>query len=367
MRLGHFEALRPVCPVCCGAGDAGHPLTVASVYQEAQGHLVEAILHCSNPGCRREYPVIDGIPLLLANLRQFVADNALRLLGRRDLSAEMESLIGDCYGPGSDYDTVRQQVSAYTWEHYGDLDPAGAGEAARAGQGSMLAALREGLEAAGAVPPGPVIEMGCGPGRASMELATRTGELVLGVDLHLPMLWVAAQVLRTGSVCYPRRRVGLVYDRRTFDVSLPGSANVDFWACDATALPFAPGTFALAAGLNVLDAIHAPLELLRSLGRVLMEGGRAVLTTPYDWSPAATPLEGWLGGHSQRAAGEGSSEVVLRSLLAGGSAGPAVPELRLSAERDDIPWRVRLHDRATMEYRLHLVVATRTGAASPPA
>ena len=361
MRISHFEALRPVCPVCRGASD-GHPLTIARIDRESGGHVLEAILHCTNPECQREYPVIDGVPLLLANLRQFVADNALRLLTRRDLGAAMESLIGDCCGPGSDYDTVRQQVSAYTWEHYGEFDPAEDSDAAVAAAGSMLAALRAGLELAGDVPEGPVLEVGCGPGRGTLELAARTDQLVLGVDLHLPMLRVAADVLRTGSVRYARRRVGLVYDRREFMASLPERPNADFWSCDATALPFAGGTFALVVGLNLLDAIHSPRDLLLSIARVLREGGKTVLSAPYDWSAGATPLEGWLGGHSQRSPAEGSSEAVLRSLLTTGGAAGGIDGLTLTGERDGLPWRVRLHDRATMDYLLHLVSAIRAAS-----
>lgn len=362
MRLHHFEALRPVCPICRTSPDAGSPLRVAHVERESLGHIIEAILHCSDPRCQREYPVIDGVPLIIGNLRQFIADNSLRLLMRRDLSPLIESVVGDCCGPGSDFDTVRQQVSAYAWEHYGEFDPQELG--ADPAPGTMLAALAGGLTLAEPIAGGPVLEVGCGPGRSSFELAQRTGEMVLGIDLHFPMLRLAAGVLRDGTLRYARRRVGLVYDRRQFSVPVPHSNLVDFWACDATALPFRPGTFSLAVGLNVLDCIHAPRELLVSIARVLRDRGKAVLTSPYDWSPAATPLEGWIGGHSQRSPAAGSSEAAVRALLAHDASPASVPGLRLSAERENLPWNVRLHDRSTMTYRLHLLVAERTAA--PP-
>lgn len=366
MRLGHFEALRPVCPVCRATSGAGHPLSVAQIDGEADGHVLEAILHCSNPLCQREYPVIDGIPLLLANLRQFVAENALRLLARRDLGPAMQSLIGDCCGPGSEYDTVRQQVSVYAWEHYGEFDPAEQDALADGDRpGTMLGALRAGLDLTGGIPEGPVLEVGCGPGRGTFELAGRTEDLVLGVDLHFPMLHLAAEALRTGIVRYDRRRVGVVYDRREFAVALPGAANADFWACDATALPFAPGTFAMTVGLNVLDSIYAPREFLQTVAAVLRPGGMAVLSTPYDWSSGATPLEGWLGGHSQRSPTAGASDAVLRALLTPGASPSGIAGLALSGERDGLTWKVRLHDRATMSYRLHLVAATRPEPGPP--
>ena len=79
-------------------------------------------------------------------------------------------------------------------------------------------------------------------------------------------------------------------------------------------------------------------------------GGQLILATPWDWSPAATAVEGWLGGHSQRGGNRGAAEPVLRRLLS--SAG-----LDIIAERQRQPWRVRLHDRAVVEYETHLVVA----------
>ena len=51
---------------------------------------------------------------------------------------------------------------------------------------------------------------------------------------------------------------------------------------------------------------------------VYITGGDAIITTPYDWSDAATPLEQWLGGHSQRGGVQGDSAAMLRSLLTPG-------------------------------------------------
>lgn len=357
MRLRHFESLRPVCPVCRTPGESGHPLSIAHVALESRGHIVEAILHCSNADCQREYPVIDGIPLLIPHLRTFIADNPLWALGRQDLSPLIESVVGDCLGPGSGFDLVRQQVSAYTWEHYGDLDPQESTAEPR--PGTMLVALEVGLGLAEPVPEGPRLDVGCGVGRGSFALAERSDELVLGVDLHFPMLRIASAVLREEAVRYARRRVGIVYDRREFQAEFDRSENVDFWCCDAASLPFAPRTFSLAVALNVLDSTYSPRQFLESVGGGLVDGGKVVLTCPYDWTTAATPLESWLGGHSQRSPSAGASEAVIRSLLTPGASPSSVPGLRLVAERDDLPWQLRLHDRSTMSYRLHLMVAER--------
>lgn len=321
------------------------------ILREEGEHILEGALRCPDPACQREYPILDGIPLLLGNLRAYVAGAIDQIHAREDLAAETETLLGDCCGPGSPFDVTRQHLSTYAWDHYGDLDP----EEVPGDSGSVVRVLEKGLDLAGEIPEGPLLDLGCAVGRTSFELAARTGRLVLGVDLSYAMLRLAARVLREGRVRYPRRRVGLVYDRRDFPASFPAEENVDFWACDALALPFPTGTFAAVVGLNVLDCVQSPHDLLASLPRLLVDGGKTILSTPYDWSPNATPIEAWLGGHSQRGENAGASEPVLRGLLTPGAHPAAIEGLKILAEEPSLPWRVRLHDRAVMEYRAQVV------------
>jgi SAM-dependent methyltransferase/uncharacterized protein YbaR (Trm112 family) len=362
VRPGHFDALTPFCPVCRPPDGPGAPLRTAHVVKEENGHIVEGVLHCTNQSCLREFPILDGIPILVTNIRQYLADNILTVYGRRDLSPFAESILGDCCGPGSIYEQTRQQLSSYSWDHYGDLDPAEGEEEPH--PGSML----RNLDAAGSLIQAPdldgqiapqtsVIDAGCSVGRSSFALAEKGAGLVLGVDLNFAMLRLASEVLRHGRVRYSRRRLGLVYEQREFPARFENMERVDFWACDAAALPLPPGKFSLAVSLNVLDCVYAPRELLVSLARVLQERGKVVLACPYDWSAAATPLEAWLGGHSQRSPTAGSSEAVLRSLLTPGAHPSSLGTLKLMAEREGLPWHVRLHDRSTMTYRLHMVAA----------
>ncbi len=44
------------------------PLEITYVLAEEAGELREGILGCPEPACQREYPVVDGLPLLFADL-----------------------------------------------------------------------------------------------------------------------------------------------------------------------------------------------------------------------------------------------------------------------------------------------------------
>ena len=355
MRRELFERIGPVCPTCRD-GERAHPLRIAWVIREEDGHIVEGLIQCPNPHCYREYPILDGVPMLLAGIRAYMDHSALGVLTRTDLSPQIESLLGDCVGPNSGYDVLRQHLSQYARDHYGDLDPEST-DAERAEAGSVLKLLNEGLPHVGERPEGPVLDLGCSVGRTSFALAEATGEWVLGADLNFSMLRMASEVLRTGRVRYPRRRVGVVYDRRDYEVDLPGRDKVDFWQVDAMALPFPSQPFSMMTSLNVLDCLPSPVGHLQGLHELVMSGGAVLLSTPFDWSPGASRIEAWIGGHGQRNAEAGSSEVWLRRMLEGG--GPFAGLGWSIVSESDVSWTVRLHARNRVEYQSHLLVLKR--------
>lgn len=327
---------------------------LARVLVEDGPHIVEGMLHCSNSNCQREYPILDGVPILIKEIRRVIEDQQAAILHRQDLSPELYSLVGDALGPGSALDVQRQHDSAYNTGHWSDLDPADGEPSA------VLPLVRAGLALSGGpAGGGPALELGCAVGRGTFALAEATDGLVLGLDLHFGLLRRAATTLRTGRVRYLRRRVGMVYDQREFPVELPGAERVDFWMADALSLPLPGEQFGYVQALNLLDCLHAPWMLLGSMAGCLRPGGRATLCTPYDWATSATPVEGWLGGHSQRGPEGGSSELALRALLDPESPRYVGGGLRIIGEQE-ADWRVRTHARAEMRYRVDLLALQRS-------
>ncbi|MEZ4649294.1 MAG: methyltransferase domain-containing protein [Candidatus Eisenbacteria bacterium] len=356
MRLGHFDTLRPVCPSCLVHEAGAHDLEIGWVAREDGDGVQEGALHCTNPDCRSEYPILDGLPILVPDPRAFIADHAFSLLLRDDLDPRIESVIGECSGPGSAYDATRIHLSSYSWDHYGDLAP-DAGAQTGPGPGSIVQILRKLVELGRTPVPSPVLEVGCSVGRTVLELAETGQDMVLGVDLNVSMLRVAQRALRSGRAVFPKRRAGLLYERQ--DIALPFESReaADFWVADGTMLPFRNDVFGSAVALNVIDSVSSPLDLLRTLERITGPGGSLYLTTPYDWSAAVTPLEAWLGGHSPRAPGAGDGAWVLRALLTPGAHPASLSSTEIVGELPDLPWTLRMHDRSRSEYSLHGVVA----------
>ncbi len=345
MKRRHFAHFAPHCPVCASDG----PLVLAVNEAEQDGDILAGILRCPASACQYEFPIIDGIPVIVPDLAALMAQRGVDALLRQDLSEAVESLLGDALGPDGWFDVLRQGVSTYGWDAFGDLAP----DFAPDDQGPNPGAARRCLDrllALGAVPAEGtnVLDLGCAAGRTSFALAGHLPQaLVLGVDTNLGLLRIARQAA-AGRVSYPLRRIGLVYDRQDFAVSLAGADRVDFWAMDALALPMRPASTDVIACLNLLDCVAEPQHLIATMARLLRSEGRLLLATPLDWSTRATRTERWIGGHSQRAEHRGAAEGFLGHLLA--QAG-----LTVCGEAVAWPWQTRLHARSAVQYRAYLL------------
>ena len=343
MQLSHFELLKPICPVCLLSGRPEARLRILHVERGDANRIVEGALSCA--ACQFEYPIFDGIPLIMANVRDVVRDQLPALLQRDDLTPYAASLLADCAGPDSTYERDRYRIGAYAHAHWADA-PHGAGELSHA---------------AFALAPAPTsssiwLDIGCSLGRSTVELVRAGAGLVAALDLNLGMLRAFANLLATGTVRYDLRRVGVVYDRREITIELPANIQerIAIWACDATALPFAEGTAQGALSLNLIDCMAYPINHLSEVARVLTSGGHAVLASPFDWSSVATPFESWIGGHSQRGPLGGSSQAELERIL--GPQDPGKLSLRCVGT-GEAAWAIHVHERATMQYRTFLAAA----------
>jgi SAM-dependent methyltransferase/uncharacterized protein YbaR (Trm112 family) len=341
----HLERVRPTCPTCRAAGRPPSQLVLGTVACVDNDDIREGVLVCSEPLCQREHPIIDGIPIVVADLQSWATHQLDAVLRRADLTPFTESLLGDAAGPSSGLERERATLSAYGRAHWGDFDS----EHTPPAEASLASLLQTALELQ-PEPTGMWLDAGCAVGRATRDLALRGCDLVIGVDLSFGMLRAAERIRRESRAVFDLRGVGLVYDRREFRIPDVPAERMCFWCCDVANLPFADSLFSGALSLNVLDCVASPVGHLLELGRTLAPGGAVLLTTPYDWSPNATPIDQWLGGHSQRGPSQGSSSSELRRVLAALDIG-----LRIQSEKDRVPWRVYVNERASMDYAVHLL------------
>jgi SAM-dependent methyltransferase/uncharacterized protein YbaR (Trm112 family) len=353
MNLDHLQQLRPVCPTCRAAGREPAPLVLGHVALAEGAEVLEGVLLCSELHCQREHPIIDGIPVVVADIASWASHQIGGVMRREDLSAFAESLLGDAAGPASEFHRDRSNLGIYGWSHWGDLAP----PEGRQYGGAYARLLAQALDLACAPPAGVWLDLGCSVGRGTLELARHGVALAVGVDLNFAMLRVAERVRRHGRACFPLRRGGVVFER--FDAAVPDlaatrGAHTSHWCCDVSALPFADAQFDGTLLLNLLDCVPDPLALLFETGRVVAPGGQTLFSSPYDWSPNATPMAQWLGGHSQRSASGGSSVAELRRILSADCAAGVDTGLVIDAERDAVPWHVQTGERSTMAYSVHL-------------
>lgn len=344
------------CPFCATGG-----ISIARLFESRYNRPLHALLQCANAACSAELPLIDGLPVLMPDPRRFIAENAANLLRRSDCPAELETLIGECAGPGLWPDAITSQLSSYCWGHYGDLDPDQAAFPGPAHQGlpHLIRTLLSDAASLGQLPDGPVLDLGCAVGGGTLTLASTLERRTIGIDINIPMLRLAHNAIASGTLTYPLRRNGLLYTQRTCPLPAAALHLASFMLADASQLPFPDASAALIIAFNTLDSTASPLALLAEAQRVLKPGGRLILTCPFDWSGAVTPPEAWLGGHSPRSTLAGDPAKTLRAVLTPGAHQSSLDHFSINSTRDDLTWSVRHHDRSTTAYTLHTLIATR--------
>ncbi len=346
----HFDKVRPVCPLCRLSHAVESFLAIGRVAVEEDGEILEGSLICTNSACRREHPIIDGIPVVLADASSWLNHQVLGVLKREDLSDFILSMLGDLSGHSSALDRDRGNNAIYAHSHWAESNP------------SYLTLFEAGSRLLAAMPAGVWLDIGCSLGRGTYELANITGDLVVGLDLNFSMLRAAQRIRRSRRVKYQSRRVGLVFDSHEYE--LPGYPfeQVSFWCADVSILPFVASTFDGAVCMNMLDCVASPLGLLFEVGRVTKPSSESLLCTPFDWAAGATEPAAWIGGHSQRSTPyQGSSLAELRRILSVGNEAGVDTGLFIEAEQDNVKWRLQTHERSTTEYDVYCARLRRKG------
>ena len=81
MRVEALNRVRPICPTCRAAGRPTSPLELGAIFADDSGDVLEGVLQCPAEACMREHPIIDGIPMIVDDIRSYV-QNQLGAIAR---------------------------------------------------------------------------------------------------------------------------------------------------------------------------------------------------------------------------------------------------------------------------------------------
>ncbi len=298
--MKEFILEKLICPSCI---PIENPLRLKNTLREGDD-IVSGILRCRS--CGKEYPIKDGVAVVLK-------DNSLT---ESDMKFRYET---------------RRMLSFYLWAHYSDL---------WGDEGNdiyyILKSLIQDTK-------GPFLDTGCAVGRLTMEMSDRA-ETSIGIDISFTFIKKARELMLNGGQEAEIPIEGELMERHYFKIKPEWKTDkVEFIVADAERIPFKEGSFSCASSMNLIDRLKHPILHLKELSRILNPvNGELLISDPFSWDPDIAEKDEWLGGkHSGRFSG--SSEENLKAIIMG-KGGLLSPPFSLKSE-GNAWWKIRNHQR----------------------
>ena len=288
--------------------------------------------------CGRRYPVVDDLPIVMADPSVFYQNEIASIL-ERELAPSLAQMLVEEMPDDAPYARMLEHVSIYVDAHWGDRSkPAPDGPGAAFGMQPLVDKIAE--RAAHRV--GRAVELGCSAGRILAELADGA-DSVVGIDLHFGVLRRARKLLAGEKVAFNRRVAG----RRYAIASATGrrAEGISLVCGDALDPPLVPGVFDRVVALNVLDSVRSPRQLLAVMTALCKRGGEVILSSPYNWQSGIVD-------EAERFGGDNPAKALASMLTSGGLGGQFAIE-----DEAELPWTLRRDARSAVAYCIHYVRA----------
>jgi 5-histidylcysteine sulfoxide synthase/putative 4-mercaptohistidine N1-methyltranferase len=148
-------------------------------------------------------------------------------------------------------------------------------------------------------PDSKVLDLGCGVGRLSFELAKKTSH-VDGIDFTARHIQHCLDLKEQGQLRYAMPTQGEIFDFHEVTLESLGfeqsPENLHFAQGDGLNLKPQFGDYDLAICHRVIEYSYQPQELLQQLSRRMKPGGVVVLGSSYAWDVSITDVPHWIGG-----------------------------------------------------------------------
>ena len=146
------------------------------------------------------------------------------------------------------------------------------------------------------------LDVGCAVGRASFELA-RHAEHVDACDFSAAFVAACERLQADGQLDYLIPTEGQLREQRTASLAAHGlvetAGRIQFAVGDACRLAPELTDYDVVFAGNLIDRLYEPAAFLEAIATRLVPGGLLVITSPYTWLEAYTPVDRWLGGRME--------------------------------------------------------------------
>ncbi|MCB1681889.1 MAG: 5-histidylcysteine sulfoxide synthase [Alphaproteobacteria bacterium] len=180
------------------------------------------------------------------------------------------------------------------------------------------------------------MEMGCGAGRVSFELA-KVFDRVDALDFSARLIQAPTNLQQKGIQRYVLKDEGeipLFREIRIEDLGYQGVKDkILFAQADACNLIGKYKRYDLVFAGNLIEHLYDPAKFLQDIRTRINPGGLLILTSTYNWNEEITPRDKWLGGFKAKTGENYTTLEGIREKLA--------PEFEPVGEPKDIPFVLR--------------------------
>ena len=265
---------------------------------ESGKEIIEGLLECKK--CKLEFPIIQKIPILWDNFSNYLSSR--RILGGKlyklTISPKLKSFVKKSL---KSKDNDRSNLEEKWARIYQNSKTS-----------KFYSEIKKNLDS---LPSSKlVLEHGCSIGIVTSHMAN-SNDLVFGLD---------------------RSFSAIEYSKKQF------KENLDYFVADSLSLVFGKLQFDLVLALNVLEIIE-PQVLLKSISKQITRG-HFVISDPYDFDRGPASVKNPIDASSLR--------MNLKNLGFKISNSTKKPSF--------IPWNLKINPRATLNYKVDLVIAQKS-------